>query len=293
MYPRPFSIPAPFRLQRRKPKLVSGPRGIGMTLIIGLKQDDSVVIGAEQEETGGIAAKRVVTKLRLVAKKEWAVVVGGAGDAAIAENALREMERRLLQNQKLTEQILLDVTDAVLDSVYTKYIDKDKDNEGLSLIVGAISDDGLHLLSTQKRVPQPQDSIAYAGYGADIGIFFLDRLHDATEDWTYAVTVAGFALQQAIQACRFCSGESEIYVLQKPPNPRWRSLGTADASTNFQNSFQKGTVALCLETLVRREQFDPNDCAGYSDEHHPEPIPMERLSQSVSQTKEPKEREGH
>lgn len=259
-----------------------------MTLIIGLKQDDSVVIGAEQEETGGIAAKRVVTKLRLIAQKKWAVVVGGAGDAAIAENALREVERQLLQHQNLTEQILLDVTDAVLDSVYTKYIDKDKDSEGLSLVIGAVGDDGLHLLSTHKRVPQPQDSIAYAGFGADIGIFFLDRLHNAEEDWTYAVTVAGFALQQAIEACRFCSGESEIYVLQKPPNPRWRSLGTVDAPTNFQNSFQKGTVAHHLETLVREEQFDSDGCPGYSDEHHPEPIPMESFTQSVSQMKEPK-----
>lgn len=283
MYPKPLP-------RFKKPKLVSGPRRIGMTLIIGLKQNDSVVIGAEQEETGGITTKRAVTKLRLVTEKQWAVVVGGAGDAAIAENALRQVERRLLQHQNLTEQILLNVTDVVLDSTHTKYVDKDKDSEGLSLVIGAVCDDGLHLLSTHKRIPQPQGSIACTGYGADIGLFFLDRLHRAAEDWTYAVTVAGFTLQQAIESCRYCSGESEIYVLQKPPNPRWRSLGTGEAPVNFYNSFQKGLVADCLQAFVRKRQFDTEYLpSGYRDEHHPDFISMqESLRQSTSETSGPK-----
>ena len=241
-----------------------------MTLILGLKTRDCVVVGAEQEETAGTLAKRAVTKLRLITGSDWAVVVGGAGDAAIAENAMREMERKLEGRRTLNEEMLLDVTDKVLDSVHTKYIDKDQNSEGISLVIGAVCGDQLYLISTAKRVPQVQDSMAYAGWGTDIGIFFMDRLHHADSDWVYAVTVAGFTLQQAKEACRFCSGGTEIYALQRPPNPRWRSLGTEDASIDFFNSFQSYEVAKHLERLLRKERLMPESQDGYRDEHYPE-----------------------
>src|SRR5215469_14958133 len=143
-----------------------------MTLIIGLKTDNCVVIGAEQEEAAGYASKRVVSKLKLMTGKNWAVVVGGAGDAALAERAMRSMEKKLHTHQSLAEQTLLDITDEILEPIFTKYIDKDKDSDGLSLVIGAVCDNELLLFSTSKRVTQPQDSIAYAGLGAHIDIFF-------------------------------------------------------------------------------------------------------------------------
>lgn len=243
-----------------------------MTLIIGLKSNDCIVIGAEQEESGGIAAKRVVTKLKLITGKEWAVVIGGAGDAAIAENAMRAMEKELHQKEPLSEQGLMDIADKVLDSIHTKYIDKDKNSEGISLVIGAVCGNELHLISTQNRVPQPQEYIAYAGIGADIGIFFIDRLHRINADWKYSATVAGFTLQQAMEACRYCGGESEIYVLQRPPNPRWRSLGTEDAPTEFVNRFNSQVVARHLEGFLRSIPSVSEHYIGYRDEHNPEPI---------------------
>jgi 20S proteasome alpha/beta subunit len=88
-----------------------------MTLIVGLKSHDSVVIAAEQEETGGITAKRTVSKLKLITGRDWAVVIGGAGDAALAENAMRAMERRLHKRKIVDEELLLSETDQILDSV--------------------------------------------------------------------------------------------------------------------------------------------------------------------------------
>ena len=242
-----------------------------MTLIVGLKSEDYVVIGAEQEESGGIAAKRIVTKLRLIEGGDWAVVIGGAGDATLAENAMRAMERKLQGRSTVSGETVLEITEQILDSIYTKYVDKDKDSEGLSLVIGAVYGSELHLISTTKRVPQEQDFMAYAGIGADIGIFFMDRLHDAESDWTYAVRVAGFTLQQATEACRYCGGESEIYVLQRPPNPRWRSLGTDDAPTNFYNAFNSHEVSKHLTTLLKSNRMAPELLWGYRDEHHPEP----------------------
>jgi hypothetical protein len=178
-----------------------------------------------------------------VTGSDWAVVVGGAGDASIAEHAMREMERKLLGRRALSEKTLLDVTDKILDSIYTKYVDKDKDSEGLSLVLGAVCGGQLHLISTTKRVPQVQDFMAYAGIGADIGIFLIDRLHQSDADWTYSAKVVGLTLQQATEARRFCGGESEIYVLQRPPNSRWRSLGTGDAPVEMMNGFSPPDVS--------------------------------------------------
>jgi len=242
-----------------------------MTLIVGLKAEQCVVIGAEQEEIRGIIAKRSVTKLRLITGNDWAVVIGGAGDAGIAENAMRDMERKLSQTQSLNEQVLMDLTDGILDEMHTKYIDKDPKSEGLSLIIGASCGDELHLISTLKRVPQSQDSIAYAGIGADIGLYFMDRLHRDDADWRYLASVTGFTIQQAIESCQYCGGDPEVYILQRHPDPRWRSLGTYDAASEFVNSFQ-GIVGHHLEQLIREhlpDWFTFEKLRGYSDEYHP------------------------
>jgi 20S proteasome alpha/beta subunit len=263
-----------------------------MTLILGLKSKNCVVIGAEQEESGGIVAKHSVTKLRLITGPDWAVVVGGAGDGAVAENAMRDMDRRLHQERVVNEKVLMNITDSVLDDVYTKYIDKDAQSEGLSLVIGASCGDGMHLISTIKRVPQPQDRIAYAGIGADIGIYFMDRLHRPDEDWTYAVSVAGFTLQQAMESCRYCSGESEVYVLQGFPNPRWRSLGTYDAPMEFQNLYQGPVVAEHLSKLLTKRPFKPEGFIGYRDEHRPKERTPKEVQEDMEHLVEELKRKG-
>jgi 20S proteasome alpha/beta subunit len=242
-----------------------------MTLIVGLKSDDCIVVAAEQEESGGIAAKRTVTKLRLISGAEWAIVVGGAGDASLAEKAMRLMERKLRGRATISEQAVLDVTDEILDVIYTRYVDRDRDGQGLSLVIGAVCGDDLHLISTAKRVTEQQDFMAYAGIGADIGIYFIDRLHRKDSSWSYAAKVAGFTLQQANEACTYCGGGIEIYVLQRPPNPRWRSIGTHEATVDFFNEVSSSHVAEHLAKLIEPFTFVPELSDGYRDEHHPEP----------------------
>ncbi len=241
-----------------------------MTLIIGLKSSECVVVGAEQEETRGIVARGSVNKLRLITGNEWAVVIGGAGDAALAENAMRDFERRLRQEPTVNDQILTDTTDKVLDEIYTKYVDKDPKSEGLSLVIGASCGDELHLISTAKRVPQHQDYMAYAGIGADIGIYFMERLSRQEADWRYTASVAGFTLQQAIEFCQYCGGDQDVYVLQLRPNPRWRYLGD-DASHAFADEFSGVLVARNLENMLENALLFLHRSIGYQDEHHPEP----------------------
>jgi hypothetical protein len=114
--------------------------------------------------------------------------------------------------------------------------------------------------------------MAYAGIGADIGIYFIDRLHRTEADWSHSVKVAGFTIQQAKEASQYCGGEPEIYVLQRPPNPRWRYLGVGDTSCEFTNRFNSSEISDHLEKLILPLGFAPEIDSGYRDELHPEPV---------------------
>ena len=243
-----------------------------MTLIIGMKTDDAILIAAEQEEGCGIAAKRRVNKLRLVTNNDWAVVFGAAGDAAAGENAMRRIENKLLGRQSLTEDELQDIVDDVLDTVHRKYIDPDPKHEGMSLVVGASLGNELRLMSTSRRTSQFQDFTAYAGIGADVAIYFMERLHFSDTDWKRTVLLGGFIMLQVKESAQYCSGESQTYVLQTPPSPRWRELASEEISMELENRLQEVDFIGYLTEQLRTIGFALEHVTGYRDEHNPEPV---------------------
>jgi 20S proteasome alpha/beta subunit len=245
-----------------------------MTLIIGLKSDDCVVLAAEQEESAGIAAKRTVNKMKLLAGDDWAIIFGAAGDATVGENAMRRLENKFLNRRGLTADDIQDALDDVLDTVHRKYIDPDKNPEGISLVVGASCGDELHLISTLRRTPQFQDLIAYAGIGSDVALYFLDRIHYSDFGWKYTTKVAAYVLAQVKESAQACSGASQMFALQSPPNPRWRDFGEKEAWMELENSFRfEADIADILPDILKKIRFPLEGLEGYSDEHHPEPLP--------------------
>ena len=249
------------------------PAGRRMTLIIGLKTDDALVLAAEQEEGCRIAAKRKVNKLRLVTNDDWAVVFGAAGDAAAGDNAMLRIERELTSVHGLTQEQLQDIVDDVLATVHEKYIDPYKQHEGISLVIGAALGDELHLLSTIKRTSQFQDFTAYAGIGADVAIYFMERLRYSDIDWKHALKVAGFVVLQVKESSQYCSGESQMYVLQAPPNPRWRELASDECSMELENNLVNHVgLAEHITERLKAIKFSPEGITGYRDEHNPDPV---------------------
>jgi len=194
-----------------------------MTLIIGLKSASAVVIAAETEETLG-AQRRCVYKLARLSGADWCVVVGGAGDGIIAENAMRKIARRLAPEAVLTEEKLEEVIEDVVGDVHNKFIDPDPKSEGLQLVLGAICNDGLRLMSTSGRQVQFQDEppYAYASYDSELGIYFLERANWKHWDWQNCAMLAASVVAEVKGSIPFCGGLSQIYVLQAPPAPRWR-----------------------------------------------------------------------
>jgi 20S proteasome alpha/beta subunit len=261
--PLPHPIP-----KTKRPKIKSGPQGNRLTLILGLKCADTVVLAAETEESVGIAAKRNVYKLKLISGDDWAIVLGGAGDSAIAENAMRLIDRSLTDCADLTEDVLTNAIDDALEKVHKKYIDLDPQSEGIALIVGAVcSNNALHLISTHKRIWQFQESYAYAGLGADLAIYFLDRLHDATLEWEDSAKVAGFVLEQVKEAAQCCGGDSQFYALHAPPMPRWRALGT-DAAHEIGNECRSVAQSMSEGVLkkLRSSKLHRNEYNDYEEE---------------------------
>jgi 20S proteasome alpha/beta subunit len=253
-------------------------------------------MAAEEEEVSGFASKRKVQKLKLFTDKNWSLVFAGAGDAAIIDNAERRLTSWLKDQQDLSGDLLMDALDDVLGTIYSKYIDPDPKSDGISLVVGASCSDGLHLVSTVKRTPQFQESLACAGYGADVAYYLLDRLHNNDDDWVSGVKIAAFSLQEAKESTLYCGGDTHLFVLQSPPNPRWRDLGWG-GSSELENSFVN-LISDGLRQAILDVEFTAEICEEYCDEQHPEPYIFdpddpnsvaENLRRSNSQTSEGKQ----
>ena len=266
--------PSPY-LPRLKPCPGTGPKGPNVTLIVGIKTTDSVVLAAETEESAGITAKRNIFKLRRIEGPDWVVVAGGAGDSVIVENATRRIRWALADCSDLTEQKLGDILDQVLATVYGKYIDTDKRPEGISLMLGASIRNELYLVTTQKRTFQFHDDYAYAGLGADLAIYYLDNLFSDIRDWKDATRVCGFVLMEAKKTAQYCSGKTQIYTVQLPPQPRWRSLGkgTFVEIENVCSGLVSHTVSSGIMKELRRVDVSiaVDEFGDYEEEKRPKP----------------------
>jgi 20S proteasome alpha/beta subunit len=238
-----------------------------MTLAIGLHCKGSIVLAAEQEEAVGYTSKRKIQKLHLHSGKEWALGFAGSGDAGIIDNAERRLELWLSDQRTFTSYQLSDALDDVLDIVHTKYIDPDRMAEGISLIIGASCEDGLVLFHTLNRTPAIENSYACAGIGHDIANYLLDRLYRFDDTWPKAAWIAGYVVSEVKESTRYCGGNSDFLVLQQPPHPRWRDLGTGTDTENQLQGLIEGLHAKITASPVRLEWN-----TGYCDEHNQTPF---------------------
>jgi 20S proteasome alpha/beta subunit len=197
-----------------------------MTLVVGFQCVDGVVIAGEMEEAAGFTAKRTIGKLIHLLADKWSVVIGGAGDSAIIDNGIDATTEQLrpLFGKTINSGDLSTVLDTVLADLHTKYIDPDPKSDGVSFVIGAICGHEKFLFSTQKRAPQPQREFACVGFGADLAIYFCDRLHNpwgSTED---AAKLAAVILKESKEATQYCGQGSNMYVLNV--HSGWKHCGS-------------------------------------------------------------------
>lgn len=240
-----------------------------MTLVVGIYCDNSIIMGAEQQESTGIAAKRNVCKLRRYANANWALGFSGAGEGALIDSAERHLVEWLRTKERFTGNQLANAIEEVLGEVYTKFIDPDPRSEGISLIVGASCEDGLCLIQTHKRAAQFQYDYACSGYGSDVAIYLFDRLHEREDKWIESLKIAIFALSEVKESAQYCGGDSDFLVFQKPPHPRWRKL-----SSYYVSSMENESQNLIFATIrpkILEQRWRPEMSEDYIDEHHSVP----------------------
>ncbi|HTC46492.1 MAG TPA: hypothetical protein VK722_04195 [Candidatus Aquilonibacter sp.] len=244
-----------------------------MTLIVGFHYENGVVIGSESEESAGYTSKRQVTKLVRLVWGDSVIVIGAAGDSFVAENGIRRLTKKLESCRTITEDKLTKAIDDVLATLHDKYIDKEKSPEGVAFIVAAALQGHTYLISTHKRTWKFEDSYCYAGYGGDLAIYFLERIHTGDLNWEDASKMALAILAEVKQSTQGCSGESQLYTVQASC-PRWRLMeGQLLEMTEF-NDLPRFTSAIVEHVKkIKKMRFDPKawaDCDfggyGYSEE---------------------------
>ena len=249
-----------------------------MTMIVGLLCSDGIVLASETEETVGYTSKRQAYKLSLIEDPKWVMVIGTAGDSAVAENVLRKIDRMLDKHsgKKLTEEAIGNLLDEILAKAYTTYIDPDPKSEGLGLVIGAVSGEELFLISTHRRTPvfHHKDSpYTYAGLGGDLAVYFLDQLHESDRDCAFGINVAGFVMAEVKERTQLTSGDSDFFVIQRRPNPRWRRMG-GDLTMSFDNN-EKIHVGELIKAKFIDAPLTPAIDAFYRDEFHPNALSFE------------------
>jgi 20S proteasome alpha/beta subunit len=247
-----------------------------MTLVVGVRCEHPVVLGAEQEESAGYTGKRNVYKLKLHEGKKWALGFSGAGDGAIIDNAERQLVRWLDTRETFAAYELADAIDDVLAAVYEKFIDSDKNSEGISLIIGGSCEEGLFLIQTHKRTSKFEIDYACAGYGADVGLYLLGRIHKDNDKWLDASKITAFVIHETKKSSQFCSGDSNFLVFQRPPSPLWRDLGDW-VGMSLDDECQIFWGDTIHEKIISGPSWRPEMLQGYCDQLRPIPNQKDRL----------------
>jgi 20S proteasome alpha/beta subunit len=239
-----------------------------MTLIVGLRCRNSIVIGSEQEEVTGYT-KRSINKLRCFTDDKWAVGFSGAGDGAIVDDAERRLADWLHTQKTFTGAQLVEAVNTVLATVYKRFIKPDPGSEGIGLVIGASCQDGLCLIQSVTRTAQLKNDHVCAGVGRIVADYLVGRLYNADDKWLNAAKIAAFVLHEARETVAGCGGNSNFIVLQEPPRPRWRDLGD-EFGPEMDGDFD-GVLGQCLRPEIIKGRWRPELMGGYCDERAPEP----------------------
>jgi 20S proteasome alpha/beta subunit len=118
-----------------------------MTIAAGFVCADGLVIAADGEISNNIA-KWEDTKVHQCIRKNYGVVISGAGDSTLLKMAVDEIDLQLAENADLQRirEIVVDVTDRLSRRCIFCYVDGDPDRPDLQLLVGARMKSGQTLL---------------------------------------------------------------------------------------------------------------------------------------------------
>jgi 20S proteasome alpha/beta subunit len=160
MLPKPFAYPPkPKRLPPRK----------RMTLVLGLKSDDCVVLGADKEESDQYLKYPVGKIVWHSFSNGWTLGFSGAGSAHLIDYTVQEIKTGFEKTKKVTPNLLRPAIEEVLSRVFKRHIFATnlplEDRPGVDLIISARYREQLFLIKARDGAPVAIDDFACIGAG--------------------------------------------------------------------------------------------------------------------------------
>lgn len=207
MLPKPSFEPKSFRLPVRK----------RMTVVIGLKNNDSVVIAADREENDSYLRNDVGKIRYFTLRNGWHLGLGGAGNSAFIDYSFQQIEERLNKAKSLSSATVREQIEDELLSIHTRHIfpATNCDRE-FALVISAHKADELCLFKTDlASVTAGKDKGFFCiGAGSGFALSLLNK-YWGVYSTRGAVILALHVAKETKRYVRDVGGGTDIFVQLK------------------------------------------------------------------------------
>lgn len=194
-----------------------------MTVAVGFKCDDGVILSTDSQYTMG-AAKTDGPKIFICADTaDFAVAVAGAGRIAFMKRAVEKIEDSLLGLKSPThKEIRLKVEESLVqfhkDYIYPMPADK-QEKARFELIVGVWSSNGgFQLLKTEETtVDVVKDNYCSIGWGFYVTDYALNLMASWEHSVEGAKLVAAICVKAAKDHVDYCGGDTRMIAVHDTP----------------------------------------------------------------------------
>src|SRR2546422_949289 len=154
-----------------------------MTIIAAFCCRDGLLMCADREESGERGGTRAVDKLFYSNYGgDWPIVIGGAGESAIIDNCVQRLRGEfsgLVSGGAFGYQSARNAIDHALLEVHQKYVwpSVGYEDHSFQLLIGMTHPSEEFLITTSGIVPSPSYTRSAIGLGADMALYFADRMY--------------------------------------------------------------------------------------------------------------------
>jgi len=197
-----------------------------MTIGVGFKCDDGVVLAADTQHSGALKL-RGEKVFEIAGTPGITVCIAGAGRVSLIRKAVELIGKDISKGGASTD--IPGVVERVLATVHQKHIYPyqgiEENRPSLQLLVGVWTKDApFYLLDTDQTVPNFVEDYAVIGSGGNIAEYIIKTSRGYINTVADAKYLAAYAVAMAKTYDLFCGGETRIKTLSQEG-----AIGTASA----------------------------------------------------------------
>jgi 20S proteasome alpha/beta subunit len=201
-----------------------------MTIAIGFKCTDGIVLCTDSLESDGVTKRKVDKIYTYQVAKEWGFAVACAGEADLADTFARELPQTLVDGEFDRDKTLLRIRTAI-SAVRKSYPKSD-----LAMLFGLYAQQSLnHPMLTCELFRNldgsehlgPVTGFQSIGIGGHLSDFLIKNIYQKTMKIEDAVKLGIFAIGQAIEHVDACGGPIQV-VAHRLGEWHWTSMSQAE-----------------------------------------------------------------